>query len=86
MNSVNLRQKIETQLNQLSPERLALVSDFIESIQALENTDPSCLRKLPPIKRGKTAADLVIFAATWQGDDLEDCLNIVHKNRSSAQF
>ncbi|MDJ1179976.1 hypothetical protein PJF56_13995 [Roseofilum sp. BLCC_M91] len=86
MNSVNLRQKIAIQLNQLSPDRLALVSDFIESIQALENSEPSSFQKLPPIKRGKTAADLVKFAATWQGDDLEECLNIVYKNRSPAQF
>ncbi|MBP0013307.1 MAG: hypothetical protein J7545_09705 [Roseofilum sp. SBFL] len=86
MNSVNLRQKIILQLNQLSPDRLALVSDFIESIQALENSEPSSLRKFPPIKRGKTAADLVKFAASWEGDDLEECLNIVHKNRSPTQF
>lgn len=86
MNSVNLRQKIDIKLNQLSPDRLALVSDFIDSIQSLENVETSSLQKLTPIKRGKTAGDLVQFAATWQGDDLEECLNIVHKNRSPAQF
>jgi hypothetical protein len=74
MNALQLRQKIESQLDRLSAERLALVSDFLDSIQPVENTDPSSLRKLPPIKRGKTAKDLVKFAATWQGDDLESCL------------
>ncbi len=53
MNTVQLRQKIESQLNQLSPERLALVSDFLDSIESTEPIDSSSLRKLPPIKREK---------------------------------
>jgi len=86
MNTVQLRQKIEKQLNQLSPERLALVSEFLDSIQPLEPIESSSLRKLSPIKRGKTAKDLLKFAKTWQGDDLEDCLNFVHETRSKTQF
>ena len=64
MNTLELRQKIESQLNELSPERLAVVSDFLDSIQRTENINSSSLRKLPPIKRGKTAKDVVKFAAT----------------------
>lgn len=86
MNAVELRQKIESQLDRLSPERLALVSDFLDSIQATEPIEASSLRKLPPIKRGKTAKDLLQFAHTWQGDDLEDCLNFVQETRSETQF
>lgn len=55
MNTVQLRQNIESQLNQLSPERLAQVSEFLDSIQSVEPIEPSSLRKLSPIKRGKTA-------------------------------
>lgn len=88
MNAFQLREKIESQLKGLSPERLALVSDFLDSIQLAETTDLSSfpLRKLPPIKRGKTAKDLLQLAATWQGDDLETCLNFVHETRSQTQF
>ena len=86
MNTLELRQKIESQLNELSPERLAVVSDFLDSIQRTENINSSSLRKLPPIKRGKTAKDVVKFAATWQGDDLETCLNFVRETRSKTQF
>jgi hypothetical protein len=86
MNTVQLRQKIESQLNQLSPERLALVSDFLDSIQSAKPINSSSLRKMPPIKRGKTAKDLLKFAKTWQGDDLENCLNIVHETRSKTHF
>ncbi|NEQ38118.1 MAG: hypothetical protein F6K40_18350 [Okeania sp. SIO3I5] len=127
MNTFQLRQKIESQLDRLSPERLALVSDFLDSIQSveksdlsslteeqksrlewqkfidetygsladenlerppqlLENTDSSSLHKQPPIKRGKTAKDLLKFAGTWQGDDLESCLDFVRETRSKTQF
>lgn len=86
MNTVQLRQKIESQLNQLSPERLAQVSEFLDSIQSAEPLEPSSWRKPSPIKRGKTAKDLLKFAQTWQGDDLEDCLNFVQETRSETQF
>ncbi len=51
-----------------------------------EKINSSSLRKLPPIKRGKTAKDVVKFAATWHGDDLETCLNFVRETRSKTQF
>ena len=86
MNTVQLRQKIENQLNQLSSERLAMVSDFLDSIQSPKPIDSSFLSKMPPIKRGKTAKDLLKFDKTWQGDDLENCLNIVHETRSKTHF
>ncbi|MDY6805162.1 MAG: hypothetical protein SXA11_15325 [Cyanobacteriota bacterium] len=86
MNTLKLRQKIESQLNELSPERLAVVSEFIDSIQRTENINSSSSRKLPPIKRGKTAKDLLKLAATWQGDDLETCLDFVRETRSKTQF
>lgn len=43
-------------------------------------------REIPPVKRDKTAKDLLKFAATWQGDDLETCLDIVRETRSETQF
>ena len=86
MNTFQLRQKIDSQLSELSPERLALVSDFLDSIQSAENIDSSSLRKLPPIKRGKTAKDLLKLAGTWQGNDLQNCLNLVNETRSQTKF
>ncbi|NES02851.1 MAG: hypothetical protein F6K22_08320 [Okeania sp. SIO2F4] len=127
MNTFQLRQKIESQLDELSPERFALVSNFIDSIQSvenidssslteeqksrlewqkfidetygsladenlerppqlLENTDSFSLRKLPPIKREKTAKDLLKFAGTWQGYDLESCLYFARETLSKTQF
>jgi len=86
MNTSQLRQKIETQLNHLSPEKLDLVSNFLDSIQKTETKESSLLRQLSPIKRGKTAKDLLKHAAIWKGNDLKTCLNDVHETRSESQF
>lgn len=86
MNQSQLRQKIESQLDQLSPDRLALVSGFLDSIQTATPTDSTTLRKLSPIKRNKQAKDLLKHAKTWQGDDLEDCLTFARETRSESQF
>jgi len=86
MTPSQLRKKIDNQLEQLSPERLALVSSFLDSIQTATPIDSPSLHKLSPIKRGKQAKDLFKHTKTWQGDDLEDCLNFVRETRSEAQF
>ncbi len=39
-----------------------------------------------PILRGSKASDLLKFADTWQGDDLEECLQLVYVTRSKAEF
>ena len=81
MNTSELRQKIETQLARLTPERLELVSNFLDSIQTPKPTDSSSLRKLSPIKRGKKAQDLLKHTGQWQGEDIEECLNYVRETR-----
>lgn len=81
-----LRQKIEQQLAQLPPDQLSLVSDFLDALQTRENKSDRPLRRLAPIKRGSKAVDLLKFAGTWQGDDLEECLQFVSETRSKTQF
>jgi hypothetical protein len=86
MADLELRQKIEQQLAQIPPEQLPLVSDFLDSLQTRISTSHRLLRCLPPIKRGSKAIDLLKFAGTWQGNDLEECLDFVHRTRSRTQF
>jgi hypothetical protein len=81
-----VRQKIEQQLAGLSPDKLSLVSDFLDSLQAENAIVQRPLRRLAPIKRGNKAGDLLKFAGTWQGDDLEKCLRLVHETRSKSKF
>ncbi|MBU7584075.1 MAG: hypothetical protein KAF91_14380 [Nostoc sp. TH1S01] len=86
MTYLEIRQKIEQQLAQLPPDQLSLVSDFLASLQTRNNISQRQLRRLPPIKRGSKAVDLLQCAGTWEGDDLEECLHFVHETRSKAQF
>ena len=86
MNSSELRKKIETQLDQLTPERLKLVSKFLDSIETVESKNSTSLRKLAPIKRGKKAQDLLRHTGKWQGEDIEECLNNVRETRSATEF
>jgi hypothetical protein len=51
-----------------------------------QEIDSSPVRKMSPIKRGKTGQDLLKLAGTWRGDDLEDCLKAVRGDRSQSQF
>ena len=86
MNVTQLRQKIDHQLNSLPTQWLILISNFLDSIQALTTTG-----ELPPleptaIQRGKHAQDLLKHAHTWQGDDLEACLDVAIETRSESQF
>ena len=36
--------------------------------------------------RQSTGADLLKFAGTWEGNDLEDCLRLVYQTRSQVEF
>jgi hypothetical protein len=94
MTELELRQKIDRQLGQLALNQLAIVSAFLDS---LPSEDPILfwersaiaqrpLRRLKPVKRAAKAIDLLKFAGTWQGNDLEECLRVVHETRSKSQF
>ncbi len=53
---------------------------------ATSNSPPSLDLEAAPIIRGSTAGDLLKFAGTWQGDDFEECLQLVYETRSQAEF
>ena len=84
MTPLELRQKINHQLDSLLPEQLALVSNFLDILQAIAPSRPR--RTLAPIKRGKKAIDLLQCAGTCQSDDLDECRQFVRDNRSQAEF
>ncbi len=86
MNAAQLRQKIDHQLNNLSPQWLVLISNFLDSIQALTRKEGIPDIQPTAIKRNKHAQDLLKHANTWQGNDLEECLDFVIETRSEARF
>jgi len=81
-----LREKVEHQIAQLPPDRLFLVSSFIDLIEAKDNANNKQFRRISPLKRNKKASDLLRHARTWQGDDLAECLDFVRDIRSKTEF
>jgi hypothetical protein len=86
MTDLEIHEKIQQQISQLPPEQLSLVSEFLDSLLTKNTVNQKQLRRISPIKRGKKAGDLLQYAGTWQGDDLEDCLRFVEETRSQTQF
>ena len=60
--------------------------DSVTTLAATSNSPQSLDLEATPIIRGSTAGDLLKFAGTWQGDDFEECLQLVYETRSQAEF
>lgn len=94
MNPTEVRQKIHQQIDQLPSDLLLLVIEFLDFLNfkqanATDSAGPSAIPNdaaSEPTLSGSTAADLIRFSGTWQGDDLDECLQAVYDNRSPAQF
>jgi hypothetical protein len=86
MTELELRQKIEQQLAQLPSDQLSLVNDFLSTLEVRKSLTDRSLRRLPPVKRGSKAVDLLEFTGTWQGSDLKECLHFIHKTCSKTHL
>ena len=102
MNMVELRYQITEWLDQLSPEYLALVGSFVDFLhqKQLQETSISQGNHSKVMRTGvgeatpaadsgaqsSTLADLLEFAGVWEGDDLRECLELVHQQRAPVEF
>jgi Protein of unknown function (DUF2281) len=73
-----LIQEIET----LPPELLTEALNFVRDIKTSHIAKQSNKNNL----RGSTAEDLLEFAGTWEGDDIRECLQLVHDTRMPLEF
>jgi hypothetical protein len=73
-----LMQEIEN----LPPELLTEALNLIREIKASHTVKQSNTNNL----RGSTAEDLLEFAGTWSGDDIKECLQLVHDTRLPLEF
>lgn len=65
--------------------------DYLEYLKTKQNISDfkpanTTIQDSEPILRGSKAKDLLQFAGTWQGDDFEECLQLVYDTRSQAEF
>jgi hypothetical protein len=90
MNTVEVRQKIDQNLNRLPPEKLALIADFVEFLSQKESNQVATLEQdMVNGDKPSTGASLLEHLkkiGSWEGDDFEECLKIVYATRSKAKF
>jgi len=70
---------------------LEQVLDYLEYLKAKagnsrKESSTVVIEPGEPILRDAKAKDLLKFAGTWQGEDFEECLELVYNSRSEAQF
>lgn len=46
----------------------------------------SDVAQTPPTKSHSTAQSLLKYAGTWEGEDFEECLQLVYDTRSPLEF
>jgi hypothetical protein len=90
MTDSDTRQKVLHEVAQLPDDQLMLVANFIEFLKSRRSESPSTQAAASlddqPILTGSTAADLLQFAGTWQGDDFEECLQSMYDARLPVEF
>lgn len=98
MNTIGLRHQINQWLDQLSPEHLALVANFVDFLNQkqiqgfiisqnnLTEVVQTKKRESIPNTLGSTLGDMLEFAGAWEGDDLRECLEFVRENRAPLEL
>ncbi len=72
----SIRDQLRQEIEQTPDEMLAMVLEFLLFVKS-RHTHPSLEVEKPP----STAASLLNYVGTWHGDDLEECLQLVHDTR-----
>jgi hypothetical protein len=80
---MTLREALLQELETADDELITATIDWVRSRRNGRSTPPASGE---PIRRGAKLGDLLEFAGTWAGDDLEDCLEAVYTTRSKANF
>jgi len=86
-----IKDKLHIAIESTPEPILEQVLDYLEYLKtrATSSTSQSSevlIQDGEPILRGSKAQDLLKFAGTWQGEDFEECLELVYKTRSQAEF
>ena len=85
MNNLDLRQQIEKDLLEISPDNLKIIANFVEFIkEKQETTQPNLSVKLAD--KPASERSILSHAGAWVGDDLEDCLELVYKTRGKVKI
>ena len=85
MNNIDLRQQIEKNLLEISPDNLKIIADFVEFIKEKQETTQSN-SSVKVVDKSASGRSILSHAGTWVGNDLEDCLELVYKTRGKVKI
>jgi hypothetical protein len=74
----------EILLQELETADDGLLTETIAWVRSRKGRSYVALLSSEPIRRGAKVGDLLKFAGTWVGDDLEECLADVYAARSKS--
>jgi hypothetical protein len=93
---MTIKEQLLQEMESSSDVLLAQTLDFLRFLKTKPESEELSLdlpsktkpetQQATPILRGSKAEDLLKFAGTWQGDDFEECLQLVYETRSQAEF
>lgn len=84
---MTLKEQLMQEIESMPEELLAEVLNFASSIQ-VKREKPQAFAELPAklTYRPASGRSILRHAGTWQGDDFEECLQMVYDTRSPAKF
>jgi hypothetical protein len=89
---MTLKEILTQELETASDEVLSETINFVQFLktkypqnQTAPKPDPNIEIQAPPAKNC-TVGDLLQFAGKWQGDDAQECLEMVYATRSRASY
>jgi hypothetical protein len=76
----------EILLQELEASDDQFIAQTIEWVRSHKHNASASPANSPSTQQGAKLGNLLEFAGTWAGDDLEDCLETVYNTRSKVNF
>jgi Protein of unknown function (DUF2281) len=84
---MTLKERLIQEIESMPEELLEEVLDFASFIKAKQSKKLASLELQAKLTyRPASGRSILRHAGTWQGDDLEECLQMVYDTRSKAKF
>ncbi|CCQ64675.1 hypothetical protein CWATWH0402_4487 [Crocosphaera watsonii WH 0402] len=77
---MDLQQQITEELSTITVDNLKIIAEFVKFIKQKQEID-----LLEPINyRRASGSSILSHAGTWEGDDLEECLELMYQTRGKV--
>ena len=87
---MTIKEQITQELEKLPEPLLQEILYFVQFLQAkhqlFANDQPEQSLVAEHTLTGSTAQDLLEFVGSWEGEDIRECLQLVHSSRMPLEF